>query len=78
MNADTAVKLDSKQKHLLRLTVKGKGADGWSSVSAQLFPVVKEIMPETLVELELVGNDGGGRIRLTDTGINIFNAMEWL
>ena len=77
MSTSKATKLEGGQKHLLRLVVQGGGADGWTSVSAPVFPLMEK-MPQALVELERVGNEGRGRVRLTQEGEEVFNAMAWL
>lgn len=58
--------LDAGQKHLLRLINRGKKEDGWTSVSAVVFPLLLDL-PEDLVEKEKF-DIGGGRIRLTEKG----------
>jgi hypothetical protein len=74
-----SMKLDSGQKHVLRLIAKGQQcADGWAPVSAAVYPVVKSTMPAELVEHEPVGAEGRGRARLTAEGEAVLNAMEWL
>lgn len=69
------MKLDSGKIHLLNLVVIGKGLDGWTPVSAPVFPLIKN-MPRELVELE--ATEVGGRARLTREGNNLIAAMEWL
>ena len=75
---NTNSKLDGGKKHVLRLIDKDKGADGWTSVSAQLYSALSKAMPPELATFELVGTNGGGRARLTDEGNAILRAMEWL
>ena len=71
-------KLNSGQKNMLRLIVKGRAcSEGWAPCSALVYPLLKA-MPEELIELQPVGNEGRGRARLTPTGQNVFVAMEWL
>ena len=72
-----ATKLDGGQKHLLRLIVQGAGADGWAPVSAPVFPLMEKV-PQALIELERVGDEGRGRVRLTTEGDGVINAMAWL
>lgn len=74
-----ATKLDSGQKHLLKLVIKGASADaeGWAPVSNLVFPLV-ENLPSELVELEAVGDEGRGRARLTTEGESLMAAMAWL
>ena len=73
----TTTKLDSGQKHLLSLVLKGTNAQGWTPVSATVFPLLSTRMPSALVEIEAIGNSGG-RARLTDAGVNVMAAMAWL
>lgn len=71
-------KLDSGQKHFLRLIAKGQQCpDGWCPVSKVLYPVVQATMPAELVEHHPTEN-GGGRAQLTPAGQNLLDAMEWL
>ena len=72
------MKLNSGQRHLLRLVKVGQACpDGWAPVSMQVFPLVKAL-PAELVELHSVGNDGRGRAQLTPKGGSILDAMDWL
>lgn len=70
-------KLDSGEKHLLRLIAEGqKCPDGWAPVSAALYPLVAA-MPSELVEHHR--KDGGtGIAQLTRHGEAIIEAMNWL
>lgn len=70
-------KLNDGQKNLLRLVVKGADADGWAPVSRQVYPLVAG-MPRELVNLEPVGDEGRGRVRLTPAGQGVIDAMAWL
>ena len=36
-------KLTAGEKHLLRLVVQGTGADGWTPVSAPVFPLMEKM-----------------------------------
>lgn len=63
---------------MLWLVMKGADADGWAPVSAQVFPLIADRVPTELVELEAVGDEGRGRARLTDAGVNLMDAMLWL
>ena len=72
-----AIKLDGGQKNLLRLVVRGADAEGWAPVSKPVFPLMERI-PATLVELERVGEEGRGRVRLTQEGKKVVDAMAWL
>lgn len=69
-----AIKLDGGQKHLLRLVVQGADAEGWAPVSKPVFPLMERV-PEALVELERVGEEG--RVRLTQEGKKVVDAMAW-
>ena len=71
-------KLDYGQKHMLKLIHRDADKNGWAPVSAMIFPLVSKTMPAELIELEPTGNDGRGRVRLTDTGKNILMALDWL
>ena len=71
-------KLDSGEKHFMRLIAKDAKPDGWTVVSKLLYPLVDN-MPKALVELEPFGDEGKGRARLTTEGAAVLNAMEsWL
>lgn len=72
-----ATKLDAGQKHMLRLVMNGADSEGWAPVSKQVFPLVEKL-PSELVELEAVGDEGRGRVRLTTEGESLIAAMEWL
>lgn len=74
----STTKLDSGQKHFLRLIERDAGADGWCAVSKAVYPVVRKTMPPELVEHEAVGDEGRGRARLTDEGKSLLAAMAWL
>jgi hypothetical protein len=71
------IKLDAGQKHLLRLVAEGADAEGWAPVSKPVFPLVEKL-PGKLVELEAVGDEGRGRVRLTPAGESLLDAMAWL
>lgn len=71
-------KLDSGQKHFLRLIVKDAGPEGWASCSKPVYGLVVKTMPTELVEHEPVSDEGRGRARLTPAGQNLLDAMEWL
>lgn len=72
-----AIKLDGGQKHLLRLVVQDADAEGWAKVSKQVFPLMEKV-PSALIDLEHVGEEGAGRVRLTDEGQKVLDAMAWL
>lgn len=73
-----ATKLDSGQRHFLRLIEKGQQCpSGWCPISKTLFTLVQKTMPEELVEYHPT-EDGGGRAKLTQEGENLLSAMEWL
>lgn len=69
-------KLDSGEKHFMRLIDRDKKDDGWTPVSRALYPLVAA-MPRELIELEKLDN-GTGRVRLTPEGQSILDAMAWL
>ena len=71
-------KLDSSQKHILKLIARDSKEDGWTSVSAQVYPVILQTMPTELCVLESTGSEGCGRVKLTDKGREILNSMAWL
>lgn len=75
--ADMSRKLNGGELNLIRLAIKGAQEDGWAPVSAPVYPLVHKL-PAELVELQPVGNEGRGRIRLTRAGENLINAMRWL
>lgn len=71
-------KLDSSEKHFMRMIAKHAKPDGWTVVSKKLYPLVDK-MPKALVELEPSGDEGKGRVRLTTEGAAVLSAMEkWL
>ncbi len=70
-------KLNPGQKHFLNLISRNANEEGWAPVSAPVYPLVAK-MPGELVELERVGDEGRGRVRLKPAGQEILNAMEWL
>ena len=72
-------KLNAGQKHMLRLVVKGRDESGWAPVSRRVMPLIQSeiAVPHELVEFE-VFNDGSGRVRLTDEGQSVLDAMAWL
>ena len=72
-----AIKLDGGQKNLLRLAAQGADAEGWAPVSKPVFPLLERI-PAALVELARVGEEGRGRVRLTQEGEKVVDAMAWL
>ena len=70
------MKLRGEQKHIMKLIQRDRGADGWTAVSAALFPHISTNMPGELVEFEKL--KGGGRARLTKAGMDVIAAMLWL
>lgn len=72
------IKLDEGQKHILKLVARDVGADGWTPVSATLYPHLDKSIPKELLDIELVGDEGRGRARLTGKGENLIDAMAWL
>jgi hypothetical protein len=71
-------KLSSGQRNIMRLVVKGADAEGWAPVGKPLVPLVKQELPAALAELEMVGDDGRARVRLTPEGRRVYEAMSWL
>lgn len=71
------MKLDDGQKHMLKLVARHT-VDGWTPVSAAVFPALVKRMPTELIELEKVGDNGRGRVRLTEHGQSVLDAMAWL
>jgi DNA-binding PadR family transcriptional regulator len=69
-------KLKHEHKHIMKLIEKDIGEDGWTPVSAVLYPVFLKSMPSELVEFE--HTPPGGRARLTKEGQNVMSAMAWL
>ena len=70
-------KLSDGQKHLLKLAYREAGPDGWAAVSKAVFQLIEK-MPTEMVELEMVGDDGRGRVRLTDEGNSVITALAWM
>lgn len=73
-------RLDAEQKYLLLMvdrSIMEIGAEGWAPVSTIMLSLIGKIPPE-LIDLELVGNEGGGRVRLTALGASLIEAMAWL
>lgn len=70
------MKLDSGQKHILRLVARDADAEGWCSVSNFLITAIRHNMPEKLVQFKSV--DEKWFIRLTNDGEDVVRAMEWL
>jgi hypothetical protein len=68
-------KLNDGEKHFLRLIRKDRDPEGWAVVSKMLYPLMDK-MPRELVELRPTEN--GGRVRLTDDGEALLDAIEWL
>lgn len=64
--------LTPNDKHLLRLVERGKKENGWSNVSAQVWPFISKL-PQELVELKEVGF--GGIVKLTKEGEIV---LKWL
>lgn len=58
-------KLNDGSLHLLRLTARGAGLDGWAPVSKVVWPLIAQL-PDDLVEKR--PSDDGGHARLTDRG----------
>jgi len=68
---DKHVKLDSGQKHLLRLIRRDCHTDGWTTVSEKVLPLV-EMLPSQLVRIGPLG------AQLTPEGSSVVSAMDWL
>lgn len=68
--------LDAGQKHILQLIERDKKPDGWSTVSAQLYPTLSSNIPAELATFEKL--ETGGRVKLTESGKAVLSAMEWL
>lgn len=66
-------KLSGGDKHFLRLIARDASNEGWAKVSAQVMPLVEK-MPPALVEID----KDGMRIRLSQEGKDVVNAMAWL
>jgi hypothetical protein len=62
---------------MLRLIKMEINDSGWAPVSAPVFRLL-DGLPKELIEYESVEINGRGRVRLTDAGQNVVNAMEWL
>lgn len=67
-----STKLDSGQRRILWLTQKDKKEDGWTPVSATVWPLLED-MPKELLERERFP-DGSGRARLTREGETV---LQW-
>ena len=74
---NTQSKLSDGQKHLLKLAHRDAGPEGWAAVSKAVFPLLEK-MPTELVELEIVGDEGRGRVRLTEEGESVITALAWM
>jgi hypothetical protein len=68
-------RLSADETHFIRLIARDANDDGWTKVSAMLYPLVEK-MPRELVELW--PTESGGRARLTDEGSSVLSAMLWL
>ena len=71
-------KLDAGQKHILRLIVKDSNAEGWTTVSKMLYPVIEKSIPSELLEMNRLGDEGHGVARLTPKGREVVGAMLYL
>ena len=68
-------KLDSGQKHFLRLIAKEQqNPDGWCKVSHVVYPLVQKTMPAELVEHHPT-EEGRGHARLTEAGENVLDSI---
>jgi hypothetical protein len=71
-------KLTAVEKHFLKLIQEGQNCpNGWATVSAILVGPVEKLPPE-LVEWDYVGEEGGGRARLSKRGEELMASMAWL
>jgi len=66
--------LTASEKHLLRLVIKDKKADGWTPVSKPIMGLMRPL-PSALVDVEDVGSEGRGRARLTKLGEDV---LPWV
>jgi len=70
------MKLDSKQRHILRLVSRSSDCDGWAPVSGVVWPLI-ELLPDKLVEKKsLLALGEGGYVRLTDHGKLILRSIS--
>ena len=69
-------KLDIQHKHIMKLIDRDCDENGWAKVSNQLYPHLFKNMPAELIELG--GEFGNYKARLTDQGKNMLDAMAWL
>lgn len=80
----TPEKLTPGQFHILKLIRKEADAEGWAPISKAVAPLFTDrdirggVMPQPLCVFEPVGNEGRGRARLTQLGINVLDAAAWL
>jgi hypothetical protein len=61
-----SAKISVGQRRILYLTQKDKKEDGWTPVSATVWPLLDDISKELLEREQFP--DGSGRARLTKTG----------
>ena len=66
-------KLSGGDRHFIKLIARDADVQGWSKVSAQVMPLVRK-MPSGFVEID----EENSKVRLTEAGKNIHDAMEWL
>lgn len=59
-------KLNIGERHALRLAQRDADVNGWTKVSAKLWPLISKL-PADLVEFR-PAESGGGHIRLTERG----------
>lgn len=57
--------LNGGDRHLLQLVQRDKDAEGWTPVSATVWPLMLRLPPELVTIEPLIE---GGRARLTDAG----------
>ena len=70
------MKLELEHKHILKLIARDRVDGEWADVSETLCKYIKANMPVELVTFEKL--DVGGRIKLTEEGQQVVNALAWL
>ena len=60
--------ISDQDKDFIRLLLRSKDTgDGWRNVSKQVWPLVEQFGEQRLLEKQ-AGEDGSGKVRLTDNG----------
>ena len=62
--------------HILKLIDRDCDNQGWASVSNALYPHLKKSMPKELIELS--GDEGSYKAKLTEEGQSVVDALKWL